>query len=90
MTTSRVIKDLAVIDLDAEQPTVAVDYSARPIIKAVWPRLRRWDPDRGVWVVGRGAIHSLIRELRAHGYTVDLWQAGQMRTLKPTGTREQA
>lgn len=81
---------LTVIDLDADEPTVNSPYAARDLIKAIWPRLRRWDPQRGVWIVGRGAIHSLIKDLRAAGFEVDVWSAGRMRTLPATGTREQA
>lgn len=88
--TSRVLKDLIVVNLDADEPTVAADYSALPIIKRLYWPLRRWDRERHVWVVKPAGIRTLIADLRAHGYDVDVWSAGRMRTLPATGTREQA
>lgn len=85
--TRRILDTLAVVDLDGPEPTVAAPYSARPIIKALYWPLRRWDPQRGVWVVKDAGIRSLITALRAHGYEVDLWSGGQMRTLPATGER---
>jgi hypothetical protein len=85
--TRHVLDALAVVDLDAPEPTVAAPYSARPVIKALYWPLRRWDAQRGVWVVKAAGIRTLIAALRDAGYNVDVWSGGQMRTLGATSGR---
>lgn len=85
--TGPVLGRLAVVDMDADEPTVAAPYTARPVIKALYWPLRRWDPQRSVWVVKDAGIRTLIADLRANGYEVDVWRDGRMTTLKPTGER---
>ncbi len=84
---ARLTRRLVVVNLDEDEPTVIAPYRARSVIKALWPRLRRWDAERGCWVVGRGGISVLTDDLRAAGFEVDVWEAGQMRILPPTGER---
>lgn len=79
---------LIVVEIDDNaEAIVTAPYAARPIIKALWFPLRRWDPQRRRWIVGRSAIRSLVADLRANGYEVDVWRDGRMTTLKPTGER---
>lgn len=88
--TRRVLDGLAVVDLDGDEPTVAAPYTARTVIKRLYWPLRRWDPQRSVWVVKNAGIRTLIAELRAAGFEVDVWSEGRMRTLPPTHAREHA
>jgi len=85
--TQRVLDRLAVVDMDADEPTVTAPYTARHIIKSLYWPLRRWDAEHRRWIVKTAGIRTLIEELRAAGYEVDVWRGGRMRTFKPTGNR---
>jgi hypothetical protein len=85
--TRRLLDRLVVIVVDETEATVASPYAALGCIKALPRDERRWDADRGLWVVAPEAIDRLVQGLCVFGFECDIWRGGEYVTRKPLSTR---
>lgn len=87
MSRRTLLNRLVIIAVDENEATVASPYSALSCIKALPRGERRWDADRGLWVVVPEAVDRLVRGLCVFGFEVDVWRDKAYVTHKPLRKR---
>lgn len=63
---------LVILDLTGPRAAVTSPFKASPIIKGLFWKARKWDPERHVWMVDHAYVDALIRDLVAAGFEVDV------------------
>lgn len=76
--TPRLRSRLVVADATGARTCFTSPFKASPIIKALFWKARKWDPQRKVWWVDHGYVDALIRDLVAAGFEVDYHDATGM------------
>lgn len=83
MTNTRPrLRDLVVADISGDEARIVGGYGTRLIIKALPKYARRWDPDRGAWIVRAEFVDRLVRALVNDGFEVDVYCGDQVVTHK--------
>lgn len=75
---SRLSDRLVIVDMTGPRAAVASPFKASPVIKGLFWRDRKWDPERHVWWIAPGVVDSLIADLVAAGFEVDVHDANGM------------
>jgi hypothetical protein len=69
---TRLLNRLVIIDATGARARITSPFKASTIIKSLFWKARRWDPQRKVWWVDLAYLDALIRDLVAAGFEVDL------------------
>lgn len=69
---THLLNRLVIIDELGDRARVTSPYPASLIIKGLFWKARKWDPQHKVWWVDLGYVDALIRDLVAAGFEVDV------------------